>query len=114
MAEEAIGPFSAGRGGAHAAGHRHGGAGEAGSGPRGREPHPDLAYVFGDVVRAFYVVGCLTLDLFAPLQILDSLPGPPLWVVLALVLAFGLLAFLEYLLYRRLWPPRTRRQIVEE
>ncbi len=76
--------------------------------------HPDLAYVFGDTVRAFYAVGCLALDLFTPLQILDLLPGQPLWAVPPLVLAFGFLAFLEYRLYRRLWPPRTSRAIVQE
>ncbi len=76
--------------------------------------HPDLAYVFGDAVKASYAVGCLALDLFAPLQILEWLPGQPLWAVPPLALAFGFLAFLEYRLYRRLWPPRASRQIVEE
>jgi hypothetical protein len=76
--------------------------------------HPDLAYVFGDSIRAFYVVGCLALDLFTPLQVMDFLPGQPFWVVPPLVVGFGLLAYLEYRLYRRLWPPRAKRQIVEE
>ena len=76
--------------------------------------HPELAYVFGDAIRALYVVGCLALDFFTPLQVLDLLPGQPLWAVPPLVVVFGLLAFLEYRLYRRLWPPRTKRQIVEE
>ena len=76
--------------------------------------HPELAYVFGDAIRAFYVVGCLALDLFTPFQVLDLVPGQPLWAVPPLVVVFGFLAFLEYRLYRRLWPPRTKRQIVEE
>ncbi len=76
--------------------------------------HPDLTYVFGPAVKASYVVGCLVLDLFTPLQILDLLPGQPLWAVPPLVLGFGGLAFLEYRLYRRLWPPRTSRAIVQE
>ncbi len=76
--------------------------------------HPDLVYVFGDAVKASYVVGCLALDVFTPLQILDLLPGQALWAVPPLVLGFGALAFLEYRLYRRLWPPRTKRAIVRE
>lgn len=75
--------------------------------------HPDLAYVFGDAVRASYIVGCLALDLFTPLEIMSLLPGQPLWAVPPLVVSFGLLAFPEYRLYRRLWPPRTKRQILE-
>lgn len=83
--------------------------------PRGiAKRHPELAYVFGDAIRACYIVGCLALDLFTPLQILDSLPGLPVWAVPLLVAVFGLLAFLEYRLYRRLWPPRTDRQVLEE
>lgn len=76
--------------------------------------HPDLAYVFGDTVKAFYVVGCLALDLLTPLQMFDLLPGEPLWAVPPLVVGFALLAYVEYRLYRRLWPPRSKRQIVEE
>jgi hypothetical protein len=76
--------------------------------------HPDLAYVFGDAVKVSYMVGCLALDLLTPLQVLDLLPGQPLWAVPPLVLLFALLAYLEYRLYRRLWPRRTSRKIVEE
>jgi hypothetical protein len=76
--------------------------------------HPDLAYVFGDMIKAFYVVGCLALDLLTPLQVLDWLPGHPLWAVPPLFLLFASLAYVEYRLYRRLWPPRTKRKIVEE
>lgn len=76
--------------------------------------HPDLAYVFGDTVKACYVVGCLALDLLSPLQIMDLLPGQPFWPVPPLIAFFGLLAYLEYRLYRRLWPPRAKRHIVDE
>lgn len=76
--------------------------------------HPDLAYVFGDAVKASYVLGCLALDILTPLQVLDLLPGQPLWAVPPLVLLFGFLAYPEYRLYRRLWPPRAARTIVEE
>ena len=76
--------------------------------------HPDLAYVFGDTIKAFYVVGCLALDLLTPLQAFDLLPGEPLWAVPPLAVLFAFLAYLEYRLYRRLWPPHTKRQIVEE
>lgn len=76
--------------------------------------HPDLAYVFGDTVRAFYVLGCLALDLLTPLQVLELLPGPPLWAVPLLVASFGFLAYWEYRLYRRLWPPGSKRRLVDE
>jgi len=76
--------------------------------------HPDLAYVFGDAVKASYVVGCLALDLLTPLQILDLLPEQAPWAAPVLVVLFLFLAYLEYRLYRRLWPPRVSRKIVEE
>jgi hypothetical protein len=73
--------------------------------------HPLLAYVFGDMARGFYVVGCLALDLFLPLQGHASFPSldPILLPSLgALVLA---LAYLELRLYRRLWPQSRRRTL---
>jgi hypothetical protein len=76
--------------------------------------HPELAYVFGDAIRAFYIVGCLALDLFTPLQIFGLLSGQPTWAIPPLVFVFGFVAFLEYRLYRRLWPPRTKRQVIAD
>ncbi len=75
--------------------------------------HPELAYVFGDTIRGFYVVGCLILDLFTPLQVVELLPGQRLWVVPSLIPLFAVLAFLEYRLYRRFWPPRLGRAVVD-
>jgi len=37
--------------------------------------HPVVAYVFGDMIRGFYVVACLGLDLFAPVQLRLWFPG---------------------------------------
>jgi hypothetical protein len=71
--------------------------------------HPDLAYVFGPTVRAFFVVGCLALDLLAPLQILALMPGHELAVAPLLSAAFLGLAYVEYRLYRRIWPPPMKR-----
>lgn len=74
--------------------------------------HPELAYVFGPTVRAFYVVGCLALDLFSPLQVLALLPDHELLAAPLLALAFAGVAFLQYRLYRYLWPARRGREAV--
>src|SRR5437762_6800382 len=37
--------------------------------------HPEVAYVFGDMVRGLYVVGCLASDLFVALQVHLSFPS---------------------------------------
>ncbi len=82
-------------------------------GPSFATRHPELAYVFGPTIRAFYVVGCLALDLLAPLQVVELLPGQELLSVPILVAAFAGLAYVEYQAYRRLWPaPRSRREVV--
>lgn len=74
--------------------------------------HPDLAYVFGPTLRGLYVVGCLALDLMAPLQVVELLPGQELLAVPILVAAFAGLAYLEYRFYRRLWPSARKREVV--
>jgi hypothetical protein len=75
--------------------------------------HPLLAYVFGDVVRAFFIVGCLVLDLFSPLQVHESFPGLDLWLLPPLVAGLGLLSYAEYRAYQWLWPGPRRREIVD-
>ena len=72
--------------------------------------HPDLTYVFGPTVRGFYVVGCLAVDLLAPLQVILLLPGQD-FLIPILALVFGGLAYLECLGYRRLWPSRRRERV---
>lgn len=75
--------------------------------------HPLLAYVFGDMVRAFFIVGCLVVDLFAPLQVHESLPGLDLWLLPPLFAGLAVLSYAEYRAYRWLWPGPGRREIVD-
>ena len=73
--------------------------------------HPSLTYIFGDLVRGLYLVGCLALNLMAPWQVRLVVPGPDLVVVPLLVAGVAGLAVLEYRLYRRLWSPRRGKRI---
>ncbi len=66
--------------------------------------HPVLSYLFGDMVRGFYVVGCLGLDLFAPVQLRLWFPGQDFLVLPPVIAAVLVLAYGEWRLYRRLWP----------
>jgi hypothetical protein len=75
--------------------------------------HPLLAYVFGDMIRVFFVVGCLVLDLFAPLQAHASLPGLDLWLLPPLFVGLGVLSYAEYRAYRWLWPGSRRREVID-
>jgi hypothetical protein len=75
--------------------------------------HPLLAYVFGDMTRAFFVVGCLVLDLFAPLQAHASAPGQDLWLLPPLFIGLGVLSYAEYRVYRWLWPGSRRREVID-
>jgi hypothetical protein len=75
--------------------------------------HPLLAYVFGDMVRAFFIVGCLVVDLFAPLQVHESLPALDLWLLPPLFAGLAVLSYAEYRAYRWLWPGPGRREIVD-
>lgn len=75
--------------------------------------HPLLAYAFGDMVRASFVVGCLVLDLFAPLQVHESFPGLDLWLLPPLFAGLVVLTYAEYCAYRWLWPGSKRREIVD-
>jgi hypothetical protein len=69
---------------------------------RGR--HPVLVYVFGDTAKAFYIVGCLALNLFLPIQLRVTFAGQeavviPIAIGMVLGLSYGELRF-----YRRIWP----------
>ena len=69
--------------------------------------HPIVSYLFGDMIRGFYVVGCLGLDLFVPVQVHLWFPGQDVLVLPPVVAAILALAYGEWRLYRRLWP-RTK------
>jgi len=75
--------------------------------------HPTLAYVFGDTVRGLYIVGCLALDLFTPLQVHLLFPSQDLITLPLIGLSVIGLTYLEVGLYRRLWPASRRRKITE-
>ena len=71
--------------------------------------HPVLSYLFGDMVKGLYVVGCLALDLFLPAQLRLSFPGQDLTVIPSAGAAVILLLYAEIRLYGRLWPRRQRK-----
>lgn len=72
--------------------------------------HPMVAYVFGDMVRGFYLVGCLGLDLFAPVQLHAWFPGQDVLVLPPAIAGILMLVYGEWRLYRRLWPrPKGHR-----
>ncbi|HYY47049.1 MAG TPA: hypothetical protein VFA17_00010 [Thermoplasmata archaeon] len=74
--------------------------------------HPQVAYLFGDMIRGLYVVGCLAADLFVALQVHESLPDLEAILLPLLGVGFVGLAYLELRLYRALWPGSRRRRIV--
>src|SRR5947208_15618200 len=65
--------------------------------------HPVVAYVFGDMIRGFYVVACLGLDMFAPVQLLLWFLGMVVSVLPLVVAAIRVLVYSYLLLHRRLW-----------
>jgi len=73
--------------------------------------HPVLFYVFGDMVKGFYVVGSLALDLFLPAQLRLSFPGQDLAVISFAGATVIVLLYGELRLYRRLWPRRHRKTV---
>ena len=75
--------------------------------------HPEVAYVFGDMVRGLYVVGCLAADLFVALQAHLSFPTADAILLPLLAAGFFSLAYLELRLYRILWPASRRQRITE-
>jgi hypothetical protein len=83
--------------------------GEAGQRGGFASRHADLAYVFGPTVRAFFVLGCLAVDLLTPLQVLASRPED-LGVVPLLFATLTGLVYLEYRLYRRIRPSPRKRE----
>ncbi len=74
--------------------------------------HPLFSYVVGDMARGFYVLGCVGLDLFAPLQIHLSFPALDAFLLPPVFAAVVGLAYAELRLYRRLWPA-SRREVVD-
>ncbi|HYS72998.1 MAG TPA: hypothetical protein VEO96_03330 [Thermoplasmata archaeon] len=81
--------------------------------PRLSDRHPLLSYVFGDMARGFYIVGCLALDLLGPLQVRESVPALSGIAFVPVVAAIGGLVYGQYRLYCRLWPIASRRRILE-
>src|SRR5256712_14129581 len=75
--------------------------------------HPTVAYVFGDTARGLYVVGCLALDLFTPLQVHLSFPSLALITLPSIGLGVIGICYPEVRLYRRLWPASLRRKLVQ-
>ena len=71
--------------------------------------HAGLSYVFGDMVKGFFVVGSLALDLFLPAQLRLSFPGQDLVVIPSAGVAVIVLLYAEIRLYRRLFPRRHRK-----
>jgi hypothetical protein len=69
-----------------------------------RRRHPLFVYVFEDTAKAFYIVGCLALDLFLPIQLRLTFAGQEA-VVLPVAIAVILgLSYAELCFYRRIWP----------
>ena len=77
------------------------------------EEHPLISYLFGDMVRGLYLVGCLGLDVFAPLQLRQSLPGFDPIVLPSAAALVVVLAYAEWKLYRRLWPGPAGTPVLE-
>ncbi len=74
--------------------------------------HPVIAYLFGDMVRGFYLVGCLSLDLLTPVQVRAWFPGQDVLVLPPAIAGIVLLVYGELRLYRRLWPrPKIQRVV---
>ena len=69
-------------------------------------------YLFEDMVKGFYVVGCLALDLFAPIQLRMSFPGPDAIILPPAIIGVIVLSYAEYRTYRRIWPQRKARKAV--
>src|SRR2546427_11309588 len=54
--------------------------------------HPVVAYLLGDMIGGFYVVGCLGLVLFAPVQLHLRFPGMDVFALTPVVAAIVVLA----------------------
>ncbi|HYR80776.1 MAG TPA: hypothetical protein VEN80_00550 [Thermoplasmata archaeon] len=76
--------------------------------------HPVVSYLFGDMIRGFYVVGCFGLDLFTPVQLHLWFPGMDAFVQPPVVAAIIVLAYGELRLYRRLWPRARGQRVVKD
>src|SRR5438093_11565619 len=76
--------------------------------------HPVFAYLFGDMIRGFYVVGCLGLDLFAPVQLRLWFPGMDVIVLPPVVAAIPVLAYGGLRLYLRLRPSSRGQRVAKD
>ncbi len=76
--------------------------------------HPVVSYLFGDMIRGFYVIGCLGLDLFTPAQLRLWFPGQDALVLPPVVAAILVLAYCEWRLYWRLWPGSRGQRVVKD
>src|SRR5947209_20267268 len=84
--------------------------------PNGNEfvrDHPIVSYLFGDMIRGFYVVGCLGLDLLAPVQVHLWFPGEDVLIRPPVVAATVALAYVEWGHYRALWPGASRPAVLD-
>ena len=71
-----------------------------------RRRHPIFVYVFEDTAKGFYIVGCLALDLFLPIQLQLMFAGQEaVTLMIAVAMILGL-AYGELRFYRRIWPPK--------
>ncbi len=76
--------------------------------------HPVIVFLFGDMIRGFYVVGCLGLDLFTPVQLRLWFPGRDVLVLPPAIAGILMLAYGELRLYRRLWPHAKEQRVVKD
>lgn len=74
--------------------------------------HPVITYLFGDMVRGLYLVGCLGLDLFTPVQLHASFPGQDVLVLPPAIAGILVLGYGEWRLYRRIWPRSQGERVV--
>jgi len=74
--------------------------------------HPVLMYLLEDMVKGFYVVGCLALNLFAPIQLRMSFPGQDAIILPPAIIGVIVLSYVEYRTYRRIWPQGKARKAV--
>ncbi len=65
------------------------------------------------MVRGLYLVACLGLDLFTPVQLRTWFPGQDVLVLPPAIAGILLLVYGEWRLYRRLWPRPKPQRVVQ-